>query len=141
MNRVFLSGRLSRDPEVRYSGDMAIAKFSLAVDRKVKKGEEKKADFINCTAFGSQAEFIEKYFRKGDGMNLEGRIQTGSYKNKDGFTVYTTDVIVDAVEFPLSNKTSNTNTSTSSKPNVQENTGFDVNEGFTSADDVDLPFN
>ena len=101
MNRVILCGRLTRDPEIKTSGDMAIAKFTLAVDRKVKKGEEKKADFISCTGFGDRATFIEKYFHKGDGMSLEGRIQTGSYKNKEGVTVYTTDVIVDAVEFPV----------------------------------------
>ena len=103
MNRVILSGRVCKDPEIRTAGETQIAKFCLAVDRKVKKGEEKKTDFINCTCFADKAAFVEKYFHKGDGMNLEGRIQTGSYKNKDGVTVYTTDVIVDTIEFPLSN--------------------------------------
>lgn len=130
MNRVLLSGRLIKDPEVKTSGDMTITKFTLAVDRKVKKGEEKKADFINCTCFGNQASFVEKYFHKGDGMNVEGRIQTGSYKNKEGKTVYTTDVILDAVEFPLSNKS---NGSKNEKPS----------DGFVDiAEEIDaLPFN
>ena len=132
MNRVILCGRLCKDPEIRHSGDMAFAKFSLAVDRKVKKGEEKKADYINCTAFGKQAEFIEKYFHKGDGMNLEGRIQTGSYTNKDGQKVYTTDVIIDSVEFPLG------------KGNGSSNNTSNANDGFMNIPDginEELPFN
>ena len=131
MNRVMLSGRLTKDVEIRTSVDLSIAKFSLAVDRKVKKGEEKKADFINCTCFGNQATFVEKYFHKGDGINIEGRIQTGSYKNKDGNTVYTTDVICDSVEFPLSNK------SAAKSEAKQDNDGFE-----NIPDDIDsLPFN
>ena len=109
MNRVVLCGRMTKDPEIRSAGDMTIAKFTLAVDRKVKKGEEKKADFINCTAFGNLATFVEKYFHKGDGMTLEGKIQTGSYKNKEGQTIYTTDVIADTIEFPLGGKNSSGN--------------------------------
>ena len=132
MNRVVLCGRLTKDPEIRTSGDMEIAKFSLAVDRRVKKGEERKADFIPCTAFGNQASFIEKYFHKGDGATLEGRIQTGSFKNKEGQTVYTTDVIVDAIEFPLGKNGSN-------NENTSNNTdGFmNIPEGI----EEELPFN
>ena len=117
MNKVWLAGRLTKDPEFRTSGDMAIAKFSLAVDRKIKKGEEKKADFINCTAFSNQASFIEKFFHKGDGIVIEGKIQTGSYKNKEGQTVYTTDVIVDAAEFPIGGKSNSGNTNNATSNN------------------------
>ena len=135
MNKVLLCGRLSKDPDIRTSGDMAIAKFSLAVDRKVKKGEEKKADFINCTAFGAQASFVEKYFHKGDGMTIEGKIQTGSYKNKEGHTVYTTDVICDAIEFPIGGKSSSNNNSNNTSAS---NDGFmNIPEGFQE----ELPFN
>lgn len=134
MNKVILCGRLTRDPEIRTSGENVIAKFSLAVDRRAKKGEEKQADFINCTAFGSDASFVEKFFHKGDGMTLEGRIQTGSFKNKEGKTVYTTDVISERIEFPVGGKNaSNNNDSVKA-----------AQEGFrdmpTSEDDV-LPFN
>ena len=103
MNKVILMGRLTRDPEVRYSqsGDsnMAIAKYSLAVDRAGARNGEQTADFINCTAFGKQGEFAEKYLHKGMKIAVEGRIQTGSYTNKDGNKVYTTDVIVERHEF------------------------------------------
>ena len=103
MNKVILIGRLTRDPEVRYSqGDnaTAIARFSLAVNRKFKNAEGNyDADFPNCIAFGKTAEFVEKYFHKGDMIALIGRLQTGSYTNKDGVKVYTTDVVVEEVEF------------------------------------------
>jgi len=100
MNNVTLCGRLTKDPEIRKSQDLTIVSFTLAVDRRTK---ERAADFIRCTAFGSTAEFIDKYFAKGDGLTLRGHIQTGSYQDKDGNTVWTTDVICDDVEFPLSN--------------------------------------
>ena len=97
MNKVILVGRLTRDPDVRYSQgeqSMAIARFSLAVDRRFKRdGDNQSADFISCVAFGKTAEFIEKYVHKGTKLVLEGRIQTGSYTNKDGVKVYTTDVV------------------------------------------------
>lgn len=102
MNKVQLVGRLSRDPEVRYTqGDnsMAIARFTVAVDRRFKKDGEQTADFISCVAFGKSAEFIERYFSKGRRIGLVGHIQTGSYDNKDGQKVYTTDVYVDECEF------------------------------------------
>ena len=102
MNKVILMGRLTRDPEVRYSqGDqpMAIARFSLAVDRRFKKDGEQSADFITCVAFGKTGEFIERYAHQGTKLVVEGRIQTGSYTNKDGVKVYTTEVIVENTEF------------------------------------------
>lgn len=101
MNSVQLIGRLTRDPEVRYTSgsQMAVATFVVAIDRPTKQGEEKKADFPRVTCFGKQAETCEKYLVKGRKVAVEGRIQTGSYENKDGNTVYTTDVIANRVEF------------------------------------------
>lgn len=100
MNSVQLVGRFTRDPEVRYTdGGSAIARFSLAVDRRYKSENGPTADFPNCVAFGKTAEFIEKYFRKGMRMGCQGRIQTGSYTNKDGQKVYITDVVVESCEF------------------------------------------
>ena len=103
MNKVILMGRLTRDPEVRYSqgeNAMAIARYTLAVDRRFNRnGDENTADFINCVAFGRAGEFAEKYFHKGIKIAVTGRIQTGSYTNKDGVKVYTTDVVVEEQEF------------------------------------------
>lgn len=100
MNSVQLVGRLTKDPEVRYTdGGSTIARFSLAVDRRYKSENGPTADFPNCVAFGKTAEFIEKYFRKGMRMGCQGRIQTGSYTNKDGQKVYITDVVVESCEF------------------------------------------
>lgn len=102
MNKVIMIGRLTRDPEVRYSqGEkpMAIASYSLAVDRMYKRDGEPSADFINCKAFGKQGEFAEKYLRKGMKIAIIGHIQTGSYTNRDGNKVYTTDVVVEQHEF------------------------------------------
>ncbi len=105
MNRVVLMGRLTRDPDVRYSqGDnsMAIARYTLAVDRRRSRNNtngEPTADFISCVAFGKSAEFVEKYLHKGSKICVSGRIQTGSYTNKDGQKVYTTDVVVEDQEF------------------------------------------
>lgn len=102
MNKVIMIGRLTRDPEVRYSqGEkpMAIASYSLAVDRMYKRDGEPSADFINCKAFGKQGEFAEKYLRKGMKIAITGHIQTGSYTNRDGNKVYTTDVVVEQHEF------------------------------------------
>ena len=105
MNKVILMGRLTRDPEVRYSaGDnaTAVARYTLAVDRRFKRDGEATADFIGCVAFGRQAEFAEKYFRQGIKILVTGRIQTGSYTNRDGNKVYTTDVVVEEQEFAQS---------------------------------------
>ena len=104
MNKVILMGRLTRDPEVRYTqGDnaMAIARYTLAVDRRFNRnnGDDQTADFIGCVAFGRAGEFAEKYLRKGTKLVVTGRIQTGSYTNKDGVKVYTTDVVVEDQEF------------------------------------------
>ena len=102
MNKVILMGRLTRDPEVRYSqGEQAtaIARYTLAVDRRFKRDGDQTADFIGCVAFGKLGEFAEKYLRKGTKVVVTGRIQTGSYVNKDGQKVYTTEVILDDQEF------------------------------------------
>ena len=105
MNKVILMGRLTRDPEVRYSqGEQAtaIARYTVAVDRRFRRdGDSQTADFIGCVAFGRQAEFAEKYLRKGTKIALTGRIQTGSYTNRDGQKVYTTDVVVEEQEFAV----------------------------------------
>lgn len=103
MNKVILMGRLTRDPEVRYSQgerSMAIAKYTLAIDRrKTQQNSDPGADFINCVAFDRAGEFAEKYFRQGLRVLISGHLQTGSYTNKDGQKVYTTDVIVESQEF------------------------------------------
>ncbi|MBS6644029.1 MAG: single-stranded DNA-binding protein [Clostridiaceae bacterium] len=100
MNSVQLVGRFTRDPDVRYTdGGSTVARFTLAVDRRYRKDGGEDADFISCVAFGKTAEFLEKYFRKGQRVGLNGRIQTGSYTNQEGIKVYTTDVIAENVEF------------------------------------------
>ncbi len=100
MNNCTLIGRLTRDPEVSYTASqMAVAKFSLAIDRPARRGEEKKADFPRIVVFGKMAENCEKYLAKGRKVAIEGRIQTGSYKNEEGKNVYTTDIIANRVEF------------------------------------------
>ena len=103
MNKVILCGRLTRDPEVRYSSgenQTAVARYTLAVDRRFKRqGDEQTADFIRCVAMGKGGEFAEKYLHQGTKIVVEGRIQTGSYTNKDGNKVYTTDVVVEEQEF------------------------------------------
>ena len=100
MNNVVLMGRLVRDPETRYSqSGTGVSRYTLAVDRRFKRDGEPTADYINCVAFGKGAEFAEKYLRKGMRMCVSGHIQTGSYTNKDGVKVYTTEVIVDSQEF------------------------------------------
>ena len=124
MNKVILMGRLTRDPEVRYSqGEqpMAIARYSLAVDRRFNRNSQdgQTADFINCVAFGRNGEFAEKYLHKGTKILAEGRIQTGSYTNKDGVKVYTTEVVVESQEFAESK-------------NAQGNGGY-ANAGQSSA--------
>ena len=110
MNKVVLMGRLTRDPEVRYSqgeNALAIARYTLAVDRRFNRNnDDQSADFIGCVAFGRAGEFAEKYFRKGTKIAVTGRIQTGSYTNKDGVRVYTTDVVVEEQEFAESKNSS-----------------------------------
>lgn len=131
MNKVILLGRLTKDIEVRYSqGETsnALARFTLAVDRRFQRDAEQNADFINCVAFAKTAEFLGNYGKKGTKFALEGRIQTGSYTNKDGQKIYTTDVIVEHIEFAGS-KVSNTDT-------TETNGGF-----LNMPDDEDVPFN
>ena len=102
MNKVILMGRLTRDPEVRYGvgeNSTAVARYTIAVDRRFKRDGEQNADFIGCVAFGRNAEFAEKYLRQGTKIVLTGRIQTGSYTNRDGQKVYTTDIVVEEQEF------------------------------------------
>ena len=102
MNKVILMGRLTRDPDIRYSAgenSTAVARYTLAVDRRYKREGEAGADFISCVAFGRSAEFAQKYFHQGVKVAVTGRIQTGSYTNRDGNKVYTTDVVVEDQEF------------------------------------------
>ena len=143
MNKVILIGRLTKDPEVRYTqGENAtsVARYSLAVDRKFKKEGEATADFINCVSFGKNGEFAEKYLKKGTKIAVTGRIQTGSYTNKDGVKVYTTDVVVEEQEFAESK-------GTGEAQNAQEPpqpTPNDFGNGFMSIPDgldEELPFN
>ena len=115
MNKVILMGRLTRDPNVRYTaGDnpMGIARYTLAVDRRIKREGEATADFISCVAFGKAAEFAERYFRQGIRIVVSGRIQTGSYTNRDGNKVYTTDVVVEEQEFAESKNSAAGNSNT-----------------------------
>lgn len=108
MNKVILIGRIVRQPEVRYTNNTAIARYTLAVDRRFKKDGEPTADFINCVAFGKSGEFAEKYFNKGMKVAVTGRIQTGNYKDRDGRTVYTTDIVIEEQEFAESKQSQQT---------------------------------
>ena len=104
MNKVILMGRLVRDPDVKYanggnSGQMCIASYTLAVDRRFRKEGEATADFLRCVSFGKAGEFAEKYFKQGTKVAVTGRLQTGSYKNRDGATIYTTDVVINSHTF------------------------------------------
>lgn len=112
MNKVILIGRLTRDPEIRTTANSTMASFSVAVDRRYKQDGQPDADFPRVIAWGKTAEFIEKYFHKGMKIGIEGRIQTGSYQNQNGQTIYTTDVIADAVEFVESKNASQGGSST-----------------------------
>ena len=143
MNKVILMGRLTRDPEVRYSqgeNAMAIARFTLAVDRRFRR-DDASTDFIGCVAFGRNAEFIEKYFRQGTKALITGRIQTGSYTNKDGQKVYTTDVVVEDQEFAESkNSQGDAGFQSTSRPMPSAAAG----DGFMNIPDgidEELPFN
>ncbi len=109
MNKVILMGRLTRDPEVRYSqgaSQTAVARFSIAVDRRFKRDGEPDADFFNCTSFGKQAEFVERYLHKGTKIVLSGRVQNDNYTNKDGQMVYSVRIMVDEIEFAESKNAS-----------------------------------
>lgn len=106
-NKVFLMGRLTKDPEIRGEEDKKVSRYSLAVDRKYKRDGEESTDFLNCVCFGKSAEFAEKYLKKGTKIVVTGRIQTGSYTNKEGQKVYTTDIIVEEQEFAESKSSDN----------------------------------
>lgn len=137
MNKVIEIGRLTKDPEIRYSqgaNATCIARYTLAVDRKFKQEGQPTADFINCIAFGKLGEFAEKYLRKGIKIAVTGRIQTGSYKNKDGNTVYTTDVVVEEQEFCESKSQSN---SQPQPAQSNDNSWLDIPDGVEDS----LPFN
>ena len=147
MNKIILMGRLTRDPEVRYStsGDnqLAIARYTLAVDRRFKRDGEQTADFISCVAFARSAEFAEKYLHQGTKVVVSGRIQTGSYTNKDGQRVYTTDVVVDDQEFAES-KASAASSEAAYTPS-RSNPAAPAGDGFMNipdgVEDEGLPFN
>ena len=138
MNKVIEIGRLTKDPEIRYSkgaNTTCVARYTLAVDRKFKQEGQPTADFINCIAFGKLGEFAEKYLHKGVKIAVTGRIQTGSYKNKDGNTVYTTDVVVEEQEFCVSKSQSN------SQPQPAPSNANSWMSIPDNLDDSSLPFN
>ncbi|MBP3593736.1 MAG: single-stranded DNA-binding protein [Lachnospiraceae bacterium] len=150
MNRVILMGRLTRDPNISYSqsGDnMAIARFTLAVDRRGRRqdgADQQNADFIGCVCFGRQAEFAEKYLRQGTKVAVTGRIQTGSYTNKDGQKVYTTDVVLDDIEFAESKNAQSGGDSNYSYQAPQRPAPSAAGDGFMNIPDgidEELPFN
>ena len=141
MNRVILMGRLVRDPEVRHSQgaeSTTVARYTLAVDRRQRTNNEGSADFIPCVAFGRAADFAEKYLRKGTKLVITGRIQTGSYTNRDGNRVYTTDVIIEEQEFAESERDDDTN---GSSPKGPYPTGTDGFMNMPDGIDEELPFN
>ena len=144
MNKVILMGRLTRDPEVRYSAGenaLAIARYTLAVDRRFRRDGEATADFISCVVFGRGAEFAEKYFHQGIRIVVSGRIQTGSYTNKDGQRVYTTDVIVEEQEFAESKSASASNAGAAAANGNAA--GSAIGDGFMNLPDgidEELPF-
>lgn len=148
MNKVILMGNLTRDPEIRYSqgeNSLAIARFSIAVNRRFSRQGDTDTDFFNCTAFGRQAEFVEKYFRKGSRMLLTGRIQNDNYTNNNGEKVYSVQIIAEEIEFAERKSTADANTSQSNnfgagapEPNAAANDDFmNIPEGIEDG----LPFN
>lgn len=141
MNKVILMGRLTRDPDVRYTqGEepMAIARFTLAVDRRGKRDGEVSADFPSCVCFRRTAEFIEKYAHQGTKLVVVGRIQTGSYTNRDGQKVYTTDVVVEEAEFAESKAAADRNTQQTPPPSPD--TGADGFMNIPDGIEEELPF-
>lgn len=147
MNSVVLIGRLTRDPEVRYTAgtQMAVCTFTVAIDRPVRSGAEKQTDFPRVTVFGKQAENCERFLAKGRLVGVQGRLQTGSYTNKDGATVYTTDVVADRVEFlewgdrPQGQSQSYSRGQAQSQPQTKQEDFDEAPAGF-SAIDEDIPF-
>ncbi len=149
MNKVILMGRLTRDPEIRYSAgesSTAVARYTLAVDRRFRRNNdgEQTADFIGCVAFGRSAEFAEKYFRQGLKVVVTGRIQTGSYTNRDGQKVYTTDVVVEDQEFAESKAASEAHTGSGYQAAPAPAPSAPAGDGFMNIPDgidEELPFN
>jgi len=147
MNKVVLVGRLTRDPEVRFSqgeSATAVARYTIAVDRRFKRDNEPSADFIPCVVFGRSAEFAEKYFRQGMRIAISGRIQTGNYTNKDGIKVYTTDVIVEDQEFAQSKNEHDGNMGSFQQSTPSPSPSVDAGDGFMNIPDgidEELPFN
>ena len=148
MNKVILMGRLTRDPDVRYSqgaNATAVARYTLAVDRRFRREGEPTADFINCVSFGRTAEFAEKYFRQGLKIVVTGRIQTGSYTNRDGVQVYTTDIVVEEQEFAESKATSESHYQSGGyQSGPAPSPAGDAGDGFMNIPDgidEELPFN
>lgn len=149
MNKVILMGRLTRDPEVRYvngqNGSTAVARYTLAADRKFKQEGQQEADFISCVAFGKNGEFSEKYLHKGMKILVTGRIQTGSYTNKDGQKVYTTDIVVEEQEFAESKKGMSESDKDARDQEALQAAGYtDAGDGFMNIPegiDEELPFN
>ena len=145
MNKTILMGRLVRDPEVRYTTSdepTAIARYTLAVDRKFKRDSEQTADFIRCVAFGRNGEFAEKYLHQGTKIVAEGRIQPGSYQDKDGKTVFTTEVVVEGQEFAESKAAAESNgVNTQTAPRPMPDNAKDFMDIPDNADDSGLPFN
>ena len=148
MNSVVLIGRLTRDPEVRYTAgtQMAVCTFTVAIDRPVRAGGEKQTDFPRVTVFGKQAENCERFLAKGRLVGVQGRLQTGSYTNKDGATVYTTDVVADRVEFlewgdrPQSGQSQSYSRSQAEGQATSQSSDFDEAPAGFSAIDEDIPF-
>ena len=143
MNKVILMGRLTRDPDIRYSQgekSTAVARYTLAVDRKFKKDGDVSADFINCIAFGKNGEFAEKYLRRGTKIAVVGRIQTGSYTNKEGQRVYTTDIVVEEHEFAESKRAENESSRNSNTPSNAFETGKDGFMNIPDGIDEEIPF-
>ena len=142
MNNVTLIGRLTRDPEVRYTSgtQMAVARFTIAVDRQFKRDGEPTADFIPIVAFGKTAELCERYISKGRQVAVEGRIQTGSYTNKDGNKVYTTDVVANRVEFLGGREGGSGSGFGQGQTSAPQSNDMGIPEGFSAIDDDDIPF-
>lgn len=148
MNKVVLIGRLTKDPEIRYTNgenSMAVARYTLAVERRTKRDADQKADFISCVAFGKPAEFAEKYLHQGIKVAVSGRIQTGSYTNREGRKVYTMDVVVEECEFAESkNANQNQNENQRSQESGMSPYGGIPSDGFMNIPDGiddELPFN
>lgn len=143
MNKVVLIGRLTRDPEVRYTqgeNPIAIARYTLAVERRFHRDGEASADFISCVSFGRTAEFAEKYFRQGLKIAVTGRIQTGSYTNRDGQKVYTTEVVVEEQEFAESKNSSSADSRPRTEPQQSPDVGPDGFMNIPDGIDEELPF-